>query len=131
VKGETFVINGDAWTVVDIAPAQPLAEMVAALLEDEGILAMVRGDDLLSDAFSNLGAASIGGAVVLVPQADADRALALIAETVTDYQGEELDAIMQAIASGGDPEELLGPPGEGYDGDDEDDENDSEEDDRA
>lgn len=128
MKGETFVINGDAWTVVDIAPAQPLAEMVAALLEDEGILAMVRGDDLLSDAFSNLGAASVGGAVVLVPQADADRALALIAETVTDYQGEELDAIMQAIASGGDPEELLGASGEG---DDFEDEEDSEEDDRA
>ena len=61
VKGETVVINGDAWTVVDVAPAQPLAEMVAALLEDEGILAMVRGDDLLSDAFSNLGAAGTAG----------------------------------------------------------------------
>lgn len=108
MKGETVVINGDEWTVVDEAPAQPLAEMVAALLEDEGILAMVRGDDLLSDAFSNLGAAGTGGAVVLVPAAEAERALALIQETVTDYEGEELEAIMRAIAAGEDPEALLG-----------------------
>jgi hypothetical protein len=108
IKGRTVVINGDPWTVVDVAPAQALAEMVAALLEEEGMVAMVRGGDLLSDFFSNLGASGTGTAVVLVPEADAERALALIAETVTDFEGEELDAIMRAIAAGADPEELLG-----------------------
>jgi hypothetical protein len=109
IKGRTVVINGDPWTVVDVAPAQALAEMVAALLEDEGMVAMVRGTDLLSDMFSNLGASSVGSAVVLVPEAESERALELIAETVTDFEGEELDAIMRAIAAGADPEELLGP----------------------
>ena len=112
MKGQTVVVNGDRWTIVDVAPAQALAEMVAALLEDEGMVAMVRGSDLLSDMFSNLGAAGTGSAVVLVPEADAERALALIADTVTDYEGDELDAIMRSIAAGADPEELLGGPGE-------------------
>jgi len=112
MKGQTVVINGDRWTVVDVAPAQALAEMVAALLEDEGMVAMVRGSDLLSDVFSNLGAAGAGSAVVLVPEADAERALKLISETVTDFEGEELDAIMRAIAAGADPDGLLGGPGE-------------------
>jgi len=126
VKGQTTVINGDRWTVVDVAPAQALAEMVAALLEDEGMVAMVRGTELLTDVFSNLGAGGAGSAVVLVPEADADRALRLISETVTDFEGEELEAIMQAIAGGADPEELLGPAGavEG-DADDEPEEDDS------
>jgi len=108
VKGETVVINGDRWTVVDVAPAQALAEMVAALLEEEGMVAMVRGSDLLADMFSNLGASSVGSAVVLVPEADAERALKLIEETVTDFEGDELEAIMEAIAAGADPEEVLG-----------------------
>jgi malate/lactate dehydrogenase len=116
VKGQTVVINGDRWTVVDVAPAQALAEMVAALLEDEGMVAMVRGGDLLTDVFSNLGASGVGSALVLVPEADAERALTLIDQTVTDFEGDELDAIMGAIAAGADPEELLGsgeiPPGE-------------------
>lgn len=119
MKGQTVVINGDRWTVVDVAPAQALAEMVAALLEDEGMVAMVRGGDGLTDVFSNLGASGTGSAVVLVPEADAERALRLIAETVTDYEGEELDAIMRAIAEGADPDTLLGAPeGEGGDGED-------------
>lgn len=113
MKGETVVVNGDRWTIVDVAPAQALAEMVAALLEDEGMVAMVRGPDLLGDVFSNLGAGGTGPAVVLVPEADGERALQLIAETVTDYEGEELEAIMRAIAEGADPEELLGGEGEG------------------
>ena len=108
MKGETVVINGDRWTVVDAAPAQALAEMVAALLEEDGMVAMVRGSDLLSDVFSNLGAGSAGSAVVLVPEADAERALKLIEETVTDFEGDELEAVMGAIAAGADPEEVLG-----------------------
>jgi len=118
VKGETVVVNGDRWTVVDVAPAQALAEMVAALLEDEGMVAMVRGAGMLSDMFSNLGASSTGTALVLVPEEDAGRALALIEETVTDYQGEELEAIMAAIAAGADPEALLSgaPEEDGPDG---------------
>ena len=112
MKGQTVVINGDRWTVVDVAPAQALAEMVAALLEDEGMVAMVRGSELLTDAFSNLGAGGVGSAVVLVPEADAERALKLIEETVTDFEGEELEAIMDAIAAGADPEEVLGGAGD-------------------
>ena len=112
MKGQTVVINGDRWTVVDVAPAQALAEMVAALLEEEGMVAMVRGSDLLTDVFSNLGASGVGSAVVLVPEADAGRALTLIEETVTDYEGEELEAIMGAIEAGADPEEVLGGAGD-------------------
>lgn len=108
VKGEIVVVNGDRWMVVDVAPAQALAEMVAALLEEEGMVAMVRGSDLLSDAFSNLGAGSAVSTLVLVPEADGERAQRLIAETVTDFEGEELEAIMRAIEAGADPEELLG-----------------------
>ncbi len=108
MKGQTVVINGDRWTIVDVAPAQALAEMVAALLEEEGMVAMVRGSDLLTDVFSNLGASGVGSAVVLVPEPEAERALRLIEETVTDFEGEELEAIMGAIAAGADPEEVLG-----------------------
>ena len=43
MKGENRLINGDNWTIVDVAPAEPLAEMVAALLEDAGFVVIVRG----------------------------------------------------------------------------------------
>jgi hypothetical protein len=35
---------------------------------------------------------------VLVPEADAEAALALIEETVTDYEGDDLEAAMVALA---------------------------------
>ena len=98
MKGTTITLNGDAWTVVDVAPAAPLAEMVAALLEDEGFVAMVRGFDLLGDVLTHLGVGSAGTTVVLVPEADAEAALALIAETVTDFEGDDLDAALAALA---------------------------------
>ncbi|MEX2542812.1 MAG: hypothetical protein WD314_13445 [Trueperaceae bacterium] len=97
MKGETRLINGDKWTVVDQAPAAPLAEMVAAILEEEGFVVMTRGVDQVDDAFSHLGAVSAGTTVVLVPEAEAERALALIADTVTDYQGDDLDAILSEM----------------------------------
>ena len=100
MKGETRMINGDRWTVVDVAPAAPLAEMVAAILEDEGFVVMTRGIDQVDDAFSHLGAVSAGTTVVLVPEADAERALALIEETVTDYQGEDLEKILAQMGNG-------------------------------
>jgi hypothetical protein len=99
MKGTTVTLNGDPWTVVDVAPAAPLAEMVAALLEDEGFVAVVRGVDLLGDALSHLGVGSAGATVVLVPEADGEAALALIAETVTDYEGDDLDAALAALAT--------------------------------
>src|SRR5690606_2720619 len=40
MKGETVIVNGDEWVVVDEAPAAALADMVAALLEDEGFVVM-------------------------------------------------------------------------------------------
>ena len=95
--GTVVTLNGDPWTIVDVAPAEPLAEMVAAILEEEGMVAVVRGADPLDDVYSHLGGARVGTTVVLVPQADAERALELIAETVTDYQGDEL---AELLASG-------------------------------
>jgi len=104
MKGQTILLNGDPWTVVDVAPAEPLAEMVAALLEDEGYVAVVRGIALLGDTLAHLGVGSAGASVVLVPEADAESALALIAETVTDYQGDDLEAALAALAE--DPDAL-------------------------
>ena len=100
MKGETVVVNGDEWTVVDEAPAAPLAELVAALLEDEGFVVMVRGLDLQSDAFSHLGSISVTATHVLVPKEQAEAAMRLIAETVTDYQGVELDDLMERLGRG-------------------------------
>ena len=104
MKGETILLNGDPWTVVDVAPAEPLAEMVAALLEDEGYVAVVRGIALLGDTLAHLGVGSAGASIVLVPEADAEAALALIAETVTDYHGDDLEAALAALAE--DPDAL-------------------------
>lgn len=96
LKGTVVTLNGDRWTVVDVAPAEPLAEMVAAILEEEGMVAVVRGADPLDDVYSHLGGSRVGTTVVLVPEADAERALALIAETVTDYQGDELQQMLDS-----------------------------------
>ena len=98
MKGETLRVNGDMWTIVDVAPAGPLAEMVAAILEDEGFVAITRGHDILNDVFSHLGAGLVGTTFVLVPERDAPRALKLIEETVTDYEGEELEALLEEMA---------------------------------
>ncbi len=88
MKGESALINGDTWTVVDVAPAEPLAEMVAAILEEEGFVAMVRGaGGMAVDMLSSLGAYTTETTLVLVPEAQAQAALDLIAETVTDYEG--------------------------------------------
>ena len=100
MKGETLVINGDRWTVVDIAPAAPLAEMVAALLEDEGFVVLTRAPGQ-GDALTHLGSHSLGTTYVLVPEVDSERALELIEETVTDYEGDDLDALL----AGGAPDE--------------------------
>lgn len=99
-KGDTVLLNGDRWTVVDLAPAAPLAEMVAAILEDEGFVVTVRGVASVNDVFSHLGSTSSGATCVLVPEADAERALALIAQTVTDYEGDELDALLAGMGDG-------------------------------
>lgn len=104
MKGTTIVLNGDPWTVVDVAPAEPLAEMVAALLEEEGFVAVVRGAAALGDPLAHLGVGALGATVVLVPEADAEGALALIAETVTDYEGDDLEAALAALAD--DPDAL-------------------------
>jgi hypothetical protein len=107
MKGETLIVNGDPWTIVDAAPAAPLAEMVAAILEDAGFVVMVRGQGVLDDAFSHLGSTSIMTTYVLVPEKDAEAAAALIAETVTDYEGDELDELLERMAAGEDPPEYV------------------------
>lgn len=94
LRGAVITLNGDRWTVVDVAPAEPLAEMVAAILEEEGIVSVVRGADPLDDVYSHLGGSRVGTTVVLVPEAEAERALVIIADTVTDYQGEELEELL-------------------------------------
>ena len=94
LKGAVMTINGDRWTVVDVAPAEELAEMVAVILEDEGIVNVVRPADGMGDALSHLGSVRVGTTLVLVPEADATRALEVIAETVTDYQGPDLEELM-------------------------------------
>jgi hypothetical protein len=96
MKGETLLLNGDNWTIVDVAPAAELAEMVAVILEEEGFPVVVRGLD--GDVFSHMGAASLGTTYVLVPERDAERALSLIAETVTDYEGEDMDKILEQMS---------------------------------
>lgn len=106
MRGETLIVNGDPWTIVDEAPAAPLAEMVAAILEDAGFVVMVRGQGVLDDAFSHLGSTSIMTTYVLVPEKDAEAAAALIAETVTDYEGDELDELLERMASGEAPPEF-------------------------
>ena len=87
MKGETILVNGDNWMVVDVAPAAELAEMVAVILEEEGFVVMTKGPDMISDIFTHMGTHSLGTTYVIVPEKDGERALALIAETVTDYEG--------------------------------------------
>ena len=118
MKGVSIIFNGDPWTVVDVAPAMPLAEMVAALLEEEGFVTVVRTAAGFSDMLSHLGVSDSGTSLVLVPSADAERALALIAETVTDYTGDDLDAVLAELEH--DPDALG--VGSGDDPDDPDDE---------
>ena len=55
---------------------------------------------------ASLGAYTTETTLVLVPEAQAQAALELISETVTDYEGEELDALLEEMAS------LEGEPGE-------------------
>ena len=117
MKGTTVVLNGDPWTVVDVAPAEPLAEMVAALLEEEGFVAVVRGIALLGDTLAHLGVGATGVTAVLVPERDAEAALALIAETVTDFEGEDLEEALARLAE--DPAALgaIDPDDDGVDDD--------------
>ncbi len=97
MKGTTIILNGDPWTVVDVAPAMPLAEMVAALLEEEGFVTIVRSAAGFADNLTHLGVVDSGTTLVLVPNPDAERAAALIKETVTDYVGDDLDAVLAEL----------------------------------
>ena len=94
MKGDTVKLNGDLWTVVDVAPAEPLAEMVATILEEEGFTVVVRVAHGFADVVRHLGGVSSETTLVLVPEGQAEAALELIAETVTDYEGEELEALL-------------------------------------
>lgn len=104
MKGEKILLNGDLWAIVDVAPAHELADMVAVILEEEGFPVMVRGVDNLTDIFSHMGTPSLGTTYVLVPEEDEEKALSLIAETVTDYEGDELDDLLEQLALESDPE---------------------------
>ncbi len=97
---DTIRINGEIWAVVDVAPALELAEMVAVILEDEGFNMIVKSGEVLSDPLSHLGVQSqLGTSYVLVRTNDTEKALELIAESVTDYEGEELEKIMTEMAN--------------------------------
>lgn len=100
MKGETLKLNGDNWTIVDVAPAMPLAEMVAGILEEEGFVVVVRGAEMMHDALSHLGSVSPETTYVLVPEQDGGAALKLIEETVTDFEGEELEELLAKMERG-------------------------------
>lgn len=104
MKGDTVRLNGDLWTVVDVAPAEPLAEMVATILEEEDFTVVVRPVAGFEDVLAHLGWVSSETTLVLVPEGQAEAALALIAETVTDYEGDELEALLAASEAGEEPE---------------------------
>lgn len=117
MKGRTVIINGDRWSVVDVAPAPELAEMVAALLEEEGFVTMTRGAGILSDALTHLGTHAVGTSYVLVPEADREAAERLIEQTVTDYEGDDLEALLAEMAGEGVTlDELLEESGRDSDG---------------
>lgn len=114
MKGETMMINGGHWVVVDVAPAAALADMVANILEEENFVVMTRGSEALADdVLAALGADSLGPTLVLVPAEQAEAALALIAETVTDYEGDELEALLRDM-----PEEFFSDEADAAEADD-------------
>ena len=80
MKGKTLTINGDKWTIVNVAPAPELAEMVAVFLEDQGFIVMTKGPDTSSDALTHMGISNVGTSYVLVPEENADAADQLISE---------------------------------------------------
>ena len=84
MKGKTLTINGDKWTVVNVAPTPELAEMIAVFLEDNDFIVMTRGTDTVSDALTSLGVYYIGTAYVLVPEENAAAANKLISEMLVD-----------------------------------------------
>lgn len=104
MKGESLLLNGDRWTVVDVAPAEPLAEMVATILEEEAFTVVVRLAAGFGDVLTHLGGVSSETTLVLVPEAQAEGALALIAETVTDYEGDELEVFLSEMGDASEEE---------------------------
>jgi len=97
MKGDKVRLNGDIWVIVDVAPAHELADMVAVILEEEGFAVQVRGEGM-SDVFTVMGTTSLGTTYVLVPEQDEQKALDIIAETVTDYEGDDLDKLLEQLA---------------------------------
>ena len=96
---DTIRLNGEIWSVVDVAPALELAEMVAVILEDEGFPVIIQSGETRTDPLSHLGVQSqLGTSYVLVRKNDSQKALELIAESVTDYEGEDLEKIMAEMA---------------------------------
>lgn len=83
---------------------------------------MVRGADFLADVFSHLGAMSTQTTFVLVPADQAEGAMKLIAQTVTDYEGDDLDELMDLMESGELPEDFQGSADDEEDEDDDEDE---------
>lgn len=94
-KGDTRRINGDNWMVVDVAPAPELAEMAAVILQDDGYPTLTRGADIFDDGLKALGAQYRGLTYVLVPEAQGEAALALLAEAIEDFEGEDLEQFMR------------------------------------
>ena len=97
-KGDSLRINGDIWTIVDVAPASELAEMVAVILEEEGLRPRVEGLGIGAGIIQALGANFIGTSFVLVPKHEAEEALKIIEECVTDYTGEDIDRLMDTMS---------------------------------
>jgi hypothetical protein len=97
VRGETLVISGDRWTIVDVAPAVQLAEMVAVILEEEGLSALICTlEEGETKAPTNT--RQVEDNYVLVPEEDADKALEIIKDSVTDYRGDQLEELLQGLS---------------------------------
>lgn len=104
--GDAVELDGAPWRVVDLAPAYALAEMAAEVLAEAGhevaVFAVDAETGRLGPPTDREG---VGAAVVLVPEAETEPALAHLEAEITDYSGDDLDelmALMQASESNGD-----------------------------
>ena len=100
--GDAVELDGAAWRIVDLAPAVALAEMAADVLADAEFDVVVFAIDPDSGRLAPpTDREGVGAAVVLVPDADTERALAHLEAEITDYTGDDLDELMALMESDG------------------------------
>lgn len=100
--GDELLLDGAPWRVVDVAPALALAEMAAAVLDDEGIEVALFAVDPPSGALSFPDDADpIAPAIVLVPRAAEADARALLADAIEDFAGDDAERLLAELAATG------------------------------